>query len=83
MYFDLWTNNPKEMTEYIDYTFETHFGKPVPACVPGPVLKDYFLGEMYMYVSIKSFKVCHSKNRTISNNQGYAQMIKISTAKFH
>ena len=45
MYHDLWTNSPKEMTEYPDYTYKTHFGKAVPAFVPGPVLKGYIEGK--------------------------------------
>ena len=48
MYYDLWTNNPKEMTEFPEYTYEKHFGKPVPSFVPGPVLKDYIEGQ-YSY----------------------------------
>ena len=56
MYYDLWTNNPKEMTEYPDYTYETHFGKPVPSFFPGPVMKDYFMGKM----DIKNnFNLCY------------------------
>ena len=34
MYYDLWCNGPKEVFEYPDYTFETHFGKQVPSYIP-------------------------------------------------
>ena len=51
MYHDLWTNSPKEMTEYPDYTYKTHFGKAVPAFVPGPVLKGYIEGKCNIQIS--------------------------------
>ena len=41
------------MTEYPDYTYETHFGRPVPSFFPGPVLKDYFMGRFYQFISSK------------------------------
>ena len=48
MYHDLWINSPKEMTEYPDYTYKTHFGKPVPSFVPGPVFRGYMEGKQAM-----------------------------------
>ena len=60
MYYDLWTDIPKEMTEYMDYTYETHFGKPVPSFCPGPVMKDYFMGKMHMFVIAKSLAKLHN-----------------------
>ena len=30
MYRYLWSNGPKECLEFADYTFEEHFGKPIP-----------------------------------------------------
>ena len=44
MYYDLWTNSPKEIIEYPDYTFDKHFGKPVPSYLPRAVLKGYIEG---------------------------------------
>ena len=44
MYYDLWINDPKEVFEYPDYTYETHFGKLLPSYLPRSVARDYFPG---------------------------------------
>ena len=44
MYYDLWTNSPKEIKEYPDYTFDQHFGRPVPSYLPREVLRNYIEG---------------------------------------
>lgn len=43
----LWSNGPKECLEYPDYTFEEHFGKPIPSFPPRPVLRDYLEGNIH------------------------------------
>ena len=45
MYQGLWTNAPKECYELPDYTFEDHFGKPIPSYPPREVLYDYLTGK--------------------------------------
>ena len=45
MYQGLWTNAPKECYEFPDYTFEDHFGKPIPSYPPREVFYDYLTGE--------------------------------------
>ena len=45
MYRYLWSNGPKEVLEFADYTFEEHFGKPIPSFPPREVLADYILGR--------------------------------------
>ena len=45
MYRYLWTNGPKESLEFGDYSFEEHFGKPIPSFPPYAVLNDYILGR--------------------------------------
>ena len=40
MYRYLWSNGPKECLEFADYSFEEHFGKPIPSYPPREVLKD-------------------------------------------
>ena len=45
MYRYLWSNGPKEVLEFADYTFEEHFGKPIPSFPPREVLEDYILGR--------------------------------------
>ncbi|CAF1057644.1 unnamed protein product [Adineta ricciae] len=45
MYRYLWSNGPKEVLEYVDYTFEQHFGKPIASYPPRAVLYDYIVGR--------------------------------------
>jgi trimethylamine monooxygenase len=45
MYRYLWSNGPKEVLEFADYTFEDHFGKPIPSFPPREVLRDYITGR--------------------------------------
>jgi len=46
MYRYLWSNGPKECLEFADYTFEEHFGKPIPSYPPREVLWDYIKGRV-------------------------------------
>lgn len=45
MYRYLWSNGPKECLELADYTFDQHFGQPIPSFPPREVLYDYILGR--------------------------------------
>jgi trimethylamine monooxygenase len=45
MYRYLWSNGPKECLEFADYTFDEHFGKPIPSFPPRAVLFDYITGR--------------------------------------
>ncbi|MCX8253078.1 Potassium transporter [Beijerinckiaceae bacterium RH AL1] len=46
MYRFLWSNGPKECLEFADYTFEEHFGRPIPSYPPRAVLHDYIKGRV-------------------------------------
>ena len=46
MYRYLWSNGPKECLEFADYTFEEHFGRPIPSYPPRAVLHDYIMGRV-------------------------------------
>jgi len=46
MYRYLWSNGPKECLEFADYSFDEHFGKPIPSFQPREVLYDYILGRV-------------------------------------
>lgn len=46
MYRYLWSNGPKEGLEFADYSFEAHFGKPIPSYPPRAVLFDYIKGRV-------------------------------------
>ncbi len=45
MYRYLWSNGPKECLEFADYTFDEHFGGPIPSFPPREVLHDYITGR--------------------------------------
>ncbi|MBX7432238.1 NAD(P)/FAD-dependent oxidoreductase [Mycobacterium sp. Y57] len=45
MYRYLWSNGPKECLEFSDYTFDEHFGRPIPSFPPREVLFDYIVGR--------------------------------------
>ncbi|EID14062.1 flavin-containing monooxygenase [Mycolicibacterium phlei] len=45
MYRYLWSNGPKECLEFADYTFDEHFGSPIPSFPPREVLYDYIIGR--------------------------------------
>ena len=45
MYRHLWSNGPKECVEFPDYTFEEHFGRPLPSFPPRAVLQNYLAGR--------------------------------------
>ena len=45
MYRYLWSNGPKECLEFADYTFDEHFGQPIPSFPPREVLTEYILGR--------------------------------------
>ena len=46
MYRYLWSNGPKECLEFADYTFDEHFGQPIPSYPPRAVLWDYIKGRV-------------------------------------
>jgi len=45
MYKYLWSNGPKECLEFGDYSFEEHFGRPIPSFPPRRPLRDYITGR--------------------------------------
>ena len=46
MYRHLWSNGPKEALEFADYSFDEHFGRPIPSYPPREVLYDYIRGRI-------------------------------------
>ncbi|AOA59279.1 NAD(P)-binding domain-containing protein [Acinetobacter larvae] len=45
MYRYLWSNGPKEVLEFADYSFDEHFQKPIASYPPRAVLWDYIKGR--------------------------------------
>lgn len=60
MYHYLWSNGPKECLEFADYTFEEHFGKPIPSFPPREVLHDYIRGRLAKTGVRESIKFKHA-----------------------
>jgi thioredoxin reductase len=46
MYDKLWTNGSSHLTEFFDYTFDEHFGRPVSVYMKRQDLLDYILGRV-------------------------------------
>jgi trimethylamine monooxygenase len=44
MYQNLWTNLPKECSEFVDYTFDKHFGQSITSFPPRTLFNDYIRG---------------------------------------
>ena len=61
MYRHLWSNGPKECLEFADYTFEEHFGFPIPSFPPREVLFDYITGAS----SIVSVQIVGSNRKIL------------------
>ena len=59
MYRHLWSNGPKECLEFADYTFEEHFGFPIPSFPPREVLCDYITGESSIQMKNIALVVIH------------------------
>ncbi|GAB0117864.1 NAD(P)-binding domain-containing protein [Acidisoma sp. 7E03] len=60
MYRYLWSNGPKECLEFADYSFEEHFGRPIPSYPPRAVLHDYIAGRVERSGVRKYIKFCHT-----------------------
>lgn len=60
MYRYLWSNGPKECLEFADYSFEEHFGRPIPSYPPRAVLHDYIAGRVERSDVRKYIKFCHA-----------------------
>lgn len=46
MYDELWTNGPSHSTEFADYTFDEHFGRPVTVYMPRQEVLGYLIGRV-------------------------------------
>jgi trimethylamine monooxygenase len=60
MYRYLWSNGPKECLEFADYSFEEHFGRPIPSYPPRAVLHNYIMGRVEKSGVRKYVKFCHA-----------------------
>jgi trimethylamine monooxygenase len=74
MYRYLWSNGPKECLEFSDYTFDEHFGKPIPSFPPREVLRDYILGRAKRS-NIKKYIRFNTSVTNVSTNQNQFDLI--------
>ncbi len=70
MYRYLWSNGPKECLEFSDYSFEEHFGKPIPSFPPRAVLQDYISGRAQKSNIKQWIKFDHSVRMVEENKSG-------------
>ena len=55
MYRYLWSNGPKECLEFADYSFDEHFGSPIPSFPPREVLYNYIIGRVWADIKAIAF----------------------------
>jgi len=67
MYRYLWSNGPKECLEFPDYTFEKHYGKPIPSFPPREVLFDYQKGRWAQNNIRRFMKFAHAVKSVVFN----------------
>lgn len=67
MYRYLWSNGPKECLEFADYSFEEHFGRPIPSYPPRAVLHDYIVGRIEKS-GVKSYIKLNTAVRWVAYN---------------
>ncbi|XP_074660925.1 trimethylamine monooxygenase-like [Tubulanus polymorphus] len=68
MYKQLVANSPKELSfEFHDYSFEEHFGKPVPSFLPRDAIFDYLNGRWNMK-SVRRFIKFETVAHTVTYN---------------
>lgn len=67
MYRYLWSNGPKECLEFTDYSFEEHFGRPIPSYPPRAVLHDYIAGRVEKSGVRKYCKFSHPVRSVVWN----------------
>lgn len=78
MYRHLWSNGPKECLEFSDYSFEEHFGFPIPSYPPREVLQDYIVGRVEKAGLLKWVQ-CNTPVTTTTFNEE-TQKFTVSTA---
>ena len=57
MYRFLWSNGPKEAVDRSIYSFDEHFGKPIPSFPPRSVLEDYVVGAAKKFNVMKCIRL--------------------------
>ena len=71
MYRYLWSNGPKECLEFADYSFDEHFGKPIPSFPPREVLYDYITGRVKKGNSKNKVRFNTSVSRVLFNGNNF------------
>mmetsp|Transcript_34649 Transcript_34649/g.103490 ORF Transcript_34649/g.103490 Transcript_34649/m.103490 type:complete len:581 (-) Transcript_34649:475-2217(-) len=60
MYDDLWSNTPKELIEFFDYTFDDHFKKPTPSFLPRKDILEYLVTRNAVDGALDGVKYNHT-----------------------
>ncbi|MGH3056354.1 MAG: SidA/IucD/PvdA family monooxygenase, partial [Gaiellaceae bacterium] len=59
-YEDLWLNNPKELNEFFDYTFDEHFKRQTPSFLPRRDTLEYMLARNNKLGALENVKYSHN-----------------------
>ncbi|WAR18592.1 SNO1-like protein [Mya arenaria] len=68
-YKHLWTNGPKEVFEYPDYSFEDHFGKITASYAPRAAIRDYIEGRFGRIPDLKEKIRFHTVVRLVEYDE--------------
>jgi len=60
MYDDMWTNTPKELMEYYDYTFDDHFKEATPSFLPRKDILNYIIARNSVDGALDNVKYNHT-----------------------
>ena len=65
----LWSNVPKECLEFGNYTYDEHFGKPIPSYPPRPILLEYLTGRAVKY-DVRKYIKFNTKVENVNYENG-------------
>lgn len=69
MYDDLWSNTPKELFEFHDYTFDEHFKKPTPSFLPRKDILAYLIARNAADGALDAVKFNHTVQSVTSDDK--------------
>ena len=76
MYSNLWSNGPKECIEFADYSFDEHFGKPIPSYPPRSIIEDYIIGRAKKSKCRNLIKFNHVVRMVEKQNSGFELIVE-------
>lgn len=74
----MWTNTPKELMEYYDYTFDAHFKKATPSFLPRKDILDYMIARNSVDGALDSVKYNHTVESVTFNPDIEKFIVKVT-----